>query len=179
KWTRLTMALHEAQAGDAMELLLLSEESVFHGVPEADASVAIGCLDWPGREGPGAAGSLGAGLTEVGSRLGTRAAAFLCERWPVPPEPLPAVTGSRAGPILVTAVTGDVVIAFESSRELADALPAGSLLAVEGYRHGAYQPGRQDRACAVATIDWYLISLTVPAHGSVCLPESGLPQPPG
>ncbi|HSQ38492.1 MAG TPA: alpha/beta fold hydrolase, partial [Acidimicrobiia bacterium] len=47
KWTRLTMALHEAQAGDAMELLLLSEESVFHGVPEADASVAIGCLDWP------------------------------------------------------------------------------------------------------------------------------------
>ncbi|HUU61237.1 MAG TPA: alpha/beta hydrolase, partial [Acidimicrobiia bacterium] len=179
KWTRLTMALHEAEAGDAMELLLLSEESVFHGVPNADASVAIGCLDWVGREGPSTAGSLGGGLAGVASRLGTTAADYLCERWPVRPEPIPPVTGSGAGPILVTAVTGDAVIAFESSRELADALWAGALLVVEGFRHGAYQPGRQDRACAVATIDWYLISLTVPADGSVCLPGGALPQPPG
>ena len=179
KWTRLTMALHEAQAGDAMELLLLSEESVFYGVPDADAAVAIGCLDWVGRRGPGAAGSLGGRLANVASRLGTTAASYLCERWPVPSEPPLPPTGSGARLILVAAVTGDVVVAFESSRELADALPAGALLVVEGYRHGAYQPGRQDRACAVATIDWYLISLTVPADGSVCRPGSPLPEPPG
>jgi pimeloyl-ACP methyl ester carboxylesterase len=179
KWTRLTMALHEAQAGVALELLLLSEESVFHGLPDADASVAIGCLDWASREGAGAAGSLGGELADVAARLGTTAAGYLCERWPVPQEVLPPVTGSEAGPILVTAVTGDVVIAFESSRELAGALPAGVLLVVEGYRHGAYQPGSRDRACAVATIDWYLISLTMPADGAVCLPGRPLPQPPG
>ena len=178
-WTRLTMALGEAQAGDAMELLLLSEESVSHGVPEADASVATGCLDWAGRREPAATGGPVGALTGLGARLGTGAGAYLCERWPVPPRPVPTVTGSGAGAILVAAVTGDVVTAFESSRDLAETLQAGSLLVVEGYRHGAYQPGRRDRACAVATIDWYLISLTVPADGSVCLPENGLPEPPG
>jgi len=178
-WTRLTMALHEAQAGDAMELLLLSEESVFHGIPEPDAAVAIGCLDWPGRDGRGAVGILGSGLAEVGGRLGTAPAAYLCDHWPVSPVPIPAVSGRGAGPILLAAVSGDVVIAFESSRRLADTLAEGTLLAVEGTRHGAYQPGRADRACAVAVIDWYLISLTIPPNGSVCRPESGLPEPPG
>lgn len=179
KWTRLTMALHEAEAGVALELLLLSEESVFYGLPDADAAVAIGCLDWPGREGAGAAVSLGGDLADVASRLGTTAAGYLCERWPVPPADLPSVTESGAGPILVTAVTGDVVIAFESSRGLADALPSGVLLTVEGYRHGAYQPGSRERACAVATIDWYLISRTMPADGAVCRPGRPLPEPPG
>jgi pimeloyl-ACP methyl ester carboxylesterase len=177
-WTRLTMALHEAQAGDGMELLLLSEESVSQAAADGDAAVAIGCLDWVGRQGADATGSPAEGLAGVGARLGTAAAAFLCEQWPIAPERVPPVTGSAAGPILVTAVSGDAVIAPESSRELAEALPQGVLLTVEGTRHGAYQPGEGDRACAVAVIDWYLISLTVPLDGSVCLPENGLPQPP-
>ena len=178
-WTRLTMALGEAQAGEAMELLLLSEESVSRAVADGDAAVAIGCLDWAGRGGADAAGGSEGELAGVGARLGTEAAAFLCERWPVGPEPAPPVSAASGGPILVVGVTGDALAAFESSRALAEALPEGVLLEVEGARHGAYQPWRRDHACAVAVIDWYLISLTLPVDGAVCRPESGLPHPPG
>ena len=178
-WTRLTMALAEAQAGEAMELLLLSDESVFRAAANGDAAVAIGCRDWPGRRGTRRTGSFAGELSEVGARLGTEAAAFLCEGWPVEPEPAPAVSGATGGPILVAGVTGDAVASFESSRALAGALPEGVLLEVEGTGHGAYQPWRRDHACAVAVIDWYLISLNLPRDGAVCGPDDGLPQPPG
>ena len=139
--------------------------------------MAVGCLDWPGR-GASRAGWAPQELAEIGARLGTAPAAFLCERWPIAPQAIPAADGA-AGPILVAAVAGDAVAALESSRALADAVPGGVLLEVEGTRDGAYPPGRADRACAVAVIDWHLISLTLPADGAVCGEESGLPRPPG
>lgn len=177
KWARLTMALGEAQSGEALELLLLSEESVSQAEADGDAAVAIGCLDWPSRGRT--AGAPARELAEVGAQLGTEAAPFLCEQWPVGPESAPALSTATGGPILVVGVTGDVVTAVESSRALAAALPEGVFLEVEGTRHGAYQPGRRDHACAVAVIDWYLLSLTLPANGAVCGPDSGLPRPPG
>jgi pimeloyl-ACP methyl ester carboxylesterase len=176
RWTRLTMALGEAQAGDGMELLLLSEESIHRSPTDADAGVAIGCADWVGRGS--AAGRPADELAEVAARLGTAAAGFICEHWPVDPQPIPPVGVDLETPILVAGVTGDAVAPLEASRTLADGLPGGVLLEVEGNRHGAYQPGREDRACAVAVIDWYLISLTLPIDGAICGPEDGLPRPP-
>lgn len=175
-WTRLTMALHEAQIGDPMELLLLSEESVFFATGDGDAAVATGCLDWPHRGGQST--PTGSSRAAVSARLGTTAAAYLCERWPVAAQRAPEPGGGQRNPILVTAVTGDVLVAPESSRDLAAALPNGTFLLVEGSAHGAYQPTADDRACAVAVIDWYLISLIVPPAGSICRPSEPLPEPP-
>lgn len=168
KWTRLLMALHEAQMGDALEVLLLSEEFGISGLLDPDASSAIFCLDWPGRDGLEPSPDLAERLAVAAPRLGALSGRSLCGLWPVDPELVPDVTGAGAGPILVLAATRDAVVPFESSRTLARALEKGILLVVEGSDHGAYQPGRADRACAVAAVDRYLVDLEVWADGSVC-----------
>lgn len=169
KWTRLVMALGEAQDGDGMELLLLSEEFGLPVLPAPDAQVAIRCLDWPTRQGfrmgfgPG-------GEMAVVAPTGVAAAAWpLCELWPVEPRLVPNVTGAGAGPILVLAALGDTVVSFESGRQLAGALENGILVGAEGSRHGSYQPWRSDAECVVTAVDAYLIDLRVPGAGAVCL----------
>ncbi|MFD1537266.1 alpha/beta hydrolase [Nonomuraea guangzhouensis] len=89
-----------------------------------------------------------------------------CERWPVKPTlGYPYATGVRglAGTLTVS-VTGDPITPYEGGINLAKAL-GGSLLTVEGERHGALLAGN---ACVNEAVAAYLIALRSPKEGARC-----------
>ena len=94
-----------------------------------------------------------------------RAFALPCLSWPVPASTgVEPITAAGAPPILVVGNTGDPVTPFESAEHVAANLADGHLLTYLGIGHGTY---RKD-SCADASIDSYLLDLSVPAESTVC-----------
>ena len=74
------------------------------------------------------------------------------------------VTGKGAGPIVVIGTTGDAATPLTSTRKAAKNLEEGVLVIVEADRHTGYGLN----TCVVATVDAYLISLSVPRSETYC-----------
>ncbi len=88
----------------------------------------------------------------------------VCDGWPAPSSPQPAVTGAGAPAVIVVGTSGDPATPIEASTGMAEALESGVLVTVKGDEHTGY--GLND--CIDNVIDGYLIDLVVPAVGTTC-----------
>jgi pimeloyl-ACP methyl ester carboxylesterase len=134
-----------------------------------EAFEAISCVDEqritdPAAIADGAARELAAAPYKDPGR-GAVAARDKCVFWPVPPTSTPhrpQVAGLP--PTVVVSTTGDPATPFQAGVDLATAL-GGTLVRVEGDRHGAVLVGN---ACVDDAVTAYLVDLTVPAGGTAC-----------
>jgi hypothetical protein len=171
-WPDLRLGLAGAFKGDGTVLLELAN-LLLERNPDGtysnliDADTAISCVDrpWPR--------SLSA--WQASASAAARAAPLFgapivwgnlpCAYWPVPSDPLPAITAAGAPPILVVGTTRDPATPYRWARALAKDLASGVLLGWNGDGHTAYGQGS---ACVDTIVNDYLISLKVPRNGTVC-----------
>lgn len=91
---------------------------------------------------------------------------------PVEPTPLPSVL-TNAPPVLVVGATLDASTPFVWSARIAAQISGSRLLTRNGYGHISYDKSR----CVQQKVDNYLISLTLPAHGTICQTDPDLYPP--
>jgi pimeloyl-ACP methyl ester carboxylesterase len=173
-WPALAQGLSSLAKGDGTLLLVLAdiyEDRQPDGTygNSLEAFEAISCVDEqritdPAAIADGAARELAAAPYKDAGR-GPVAARDKCAFWPVPPTSTPhrpQVAGLP--PVVVVSTTGDPATPYPAGVDLAAAL-GGTLLRVEGDRHGAVLAGN---ACVDDAVSAYLVDLTVPAGGTAC-----------
>jgi pimeloyl-ACP methyl ester carboxylesterase len=166
EWSRLDHAIADARRGDGSALVGLTDEYLQAG--SFDVYFAVNCLDytWPSGDPDAvlaAAKAAGRESPHFGEAL---VSDYLrCVDWPVPPDPLTAVTATGAPPILVVSTTGDPATPYEGGVKVAQTLESGVLLTNEGDGHGAVTGGNR---CVTTKFQRYLVDLDVPPDGSRC-----------
>jgi pimeloyl-ACP methyl ester carboxylesterase len=172
-WSILAQALAMAERGDGSVLLLLAD-SYNERRPDGTyanilaANNAVTCLDYASPADVAAYQALALRLEKLAPRFGEAVAwsGLTCALWPVHPAGDPvAPRASGASPILVIGSTGDPATPYAWAVKLAGELESGVLLTRRGEGHTAYG-GKS--ACIDEAVDAYLITLLVPAAGTVC-----------
>jgi pimeloyl-ACP methyl ester carboxylesterase len=170
-WAELESALADADNGNSSGLFTLADrynqrDSKGHFSNLADANTAINCAD-TAEKVPDATvkKTLVAWRTKY-PLFGTSLALGLltCQQWAAPREPLPAVRGAGAPPVLVIGTVNDPATPYASAQVLARTLASGRLLTWRGEGHTAYPK----TPCVTAAVDAYLVSLKVPAANASC-----------
>src|SRR5205823_12072927 len=88
-----------------------------------------------------------------------------CAFWPVKPKhDQGPITVTGAPPILLVGGTNDPTTPYSEAQSVNRQIQGSVLLTREGNGHTSYDSS----ACAHAAEDAYLISLTLPAAGTVC-----------
>ena len=138
---------------------------------ELGPNFAVDCIDVPHPTTSAEVEALASQAADAATVLPELSAAYVrvfalpCLYWPVPaPTGVEPITAAGAPPILVVGNTGDPVTPFESAEHVAANLADGHLLTYLGTGHATY---RKD-SCADASIDSYLLDLSVPAESTVC-----------
>ncbi|MEO6124100.1 MAG: alpha/beta hydrolase, partial [Ilumatobacteraceae bacterium] len=170
-WPQLAQALADAQNGDGSGLLTLFDD-YYQRRPDGtydnslEAFQVISCADTPERQTVEEADADAHLYAEAAPRLygDSQGGSYFCTFFPGSIDPRATITGAGAGPILVVGTTGDPSTPLASSRNMAKALKEGVLLVVDANQHTGYDVN----ACSKATVDAYLIDLTVPADGTEC-----------
>lgn len=136
----------------------------------SDAQVMVNCADSEERPDLAQAVKLAdevqAAAPTFGAALGWTA--LSCLDWPKAANPVPAITGEGAPPILVIGTEGDPATPYTWSQEMAATLRSATLLTYAGSGHTAFMKGV---ACVDDAVVAYLVDLKVPAAGTTC-PES-------
>ena len=170
-WPALATALAQAdQGGDAKALIDLLDTAVGGTDREAQlaGSIIYGCNDSATR-------LTGAALTGAAKAAKSGAPVFgafaiglvgLCGGWPVPDQPLGAVTGSGAPPILVLGAVDDPRAPLAAVQSLAGQLQSADLVRWQSIRHGTYPAS----TCVTGLVDAYLLHRAVPAEDTLCPP---------
>lgn len=170
-WPQLAEALADAQDGNGSGLLALYD-GYFQRQPDGsydnslEAFQVISCADTEERLTVAEEDALAPLYVEAAPRLygESEGGSYFCTFFPDSIEPRAEITGAGAGPILVVGTTGDPATPLESSRKMAESLDEGVLLTVDAEQHTGYDVND----CSMATIDAYLIDLTVPDPDAVC-----------
>jgi pimeloyl-ACP methyl ester carboxylesterase len=168
-WPTLAKALSQAAHGDGTQLYRLYEGYLhFNGEENIlEALDVISCMDTADRPTLEQDDAVAAQLATIAPRLSPgRTGTNPCSFFPAPDDPVIAVTGEGAGPILVVGTTGDPATPLDSSRKMAAALEQGRLLVVDAQQHTGYHAN----PCASRTIDDYLIDpvKNLPVDGTEC-----------
>lgn len=170
-WAELESALAEADGGSSASVFTLADRySQRNNAGEytnlVDANTVINCSDTKEKV-PDATvrGALSAWRTKY-PIFGTSLALGLlsCQQWAAPRQPLPAVRAAGAPPLLVIGTVNDPATPYASAQVLARTLATARLLTWKGEGHTAYPK----TACVTSAVNAYLISLKVPARGTVC-----------
>ena len=171
-WPYLDVALVRADQGDGSVLLSFSD-LYYERNPDGtysntvDANNAINCLDHPVNTDISFYDSLGEKYAAA-SRLFGRAFQYdwlICAFWPVKPTRQPGpLDAPGAPPILLVGGTNDSATPYVWAQSVHTHLTNSVLLTRQGNGHTSYD----SNACAHAAEDAYLISLTLPAEGTVC-----------
>jgi pimeloyl-ACP methyl ester carboxylesterase len=171
RWPALAQSLAAAANGDGAGLLRFHDD-YFQRNP-ADGSYtnllesfkAITCADDGDRLTPEESDAEAQELIGIAPRLFPfTTGSYTCDFFPPSADPRIAITGERAGPIVVIGTTGDPSTPLDSSTAMADALEDGNLVAVVANRHTAYRSGD----CINDIVHQYLIWLEVPAADTRC-----------
>jgi pimeloyl-ACP methyl ester carboxylesterase len=171
-WPDLRAGLASAFDGDGTVLLQLAN-LLLERNPDGtysnlvDANAAISCVDKPW---PRSLSSWRAAASAAARAAPLFGAPIVwgnlpCAYWPVPSDPLPALTAAGAPPILVVGTTRDPATPYRSAKALTRDLDSGVLLGWNGDGHTAYGEGS---ACVDTIVNNYLLSLKVPRSGTVC-----------
>lgn len=162
-------AIAHGQRGDGMLFEMFAQEFVQD--IELGPNFAVDCIDIPHPTTSAEVEALASQAADAATVLPelsgayVRAFALPCLSWPVPATTgVEPITAAGAPPILVIGNTGDPVTPFESAEHVSADLADGHLLTYLGIGHATY---RKD-SCADASIDTYLLDLTVPAESTVC-----------
>jgi pimeloyl-ACP methyl ester carboxylesterase len=165
-WPELAQALADAQDGDGSGIVALAD--VYLGIVDFDPYFAVNCTDlaWPRGDADAffaAADEAGRASPHFGEAL---VADYLrCVDWPVPADPLPAITAPGTPPILVVSTTGDPATPHANGVAVAERLEAGVLVVNRGEGHGALTSAG---SCISAIVAAYLIDGVVPEDGATC-----------
>ncbi len=173
-WPTLARGLGQAQAGNADGLVALADSYLKRNPDGSYPSgfeiyFAVSCLDaaWPTDPDAffDAAASAGAAYPRFGEAVVNDY--VRCALWPVPPQPLEAVTEAVEGlpPIVVISTTGDPATPYQSGVEVAGEIPGAVLVTNEGDRHTIYTQGKP---CIDDPVTTYLVALTPPAEDLTC-----------
>ncbi len=170
-WPALAKALAAAdQTGDVDALADLLDTAVGGSDLQAQlaGSIIYGCNDSATRL-TGPALTAAATAAKTGSPVfGAFAVGLvgLCGGWPVPDQPLGAVTGSGAPPLLVLGAVDDPRAPLAAVQSLAGQLQSAELVRWQSVRHGTYPAS----TCVTGLVDAYLLHRTVPAQDTLCPP---------
>ena len=170
-WDTLTIALVDADHGDASGILSLDDlynERADNGTYSnvEDANATIGCADTTQRPTFAQARALEPVWRASNPLFGGSAASSLgfCSAWKAPPDEEITVANNHAAPIVVIGNTGDPATPIAGARHLAELLGTAQLLVWDGDGHTAYPK----TTCITDAVDNYLINLTLPAIGATC-----------
>lgn len=171
-WPYLDAGLVLADRGDGKILLALSDlyyqrnaDGTYSNAE--DANNAINCLDHPVNTDISFYDSLKDRYTAASPLFGP---AFeydwlTCTYWPVKPKLQPGpLDAPGAPPILLVGGTNDSATPYAWAQAVHGEISNSVLLTRQGNGHTSYD----SNACARAAEDAYLISLTLPADGTVC-----------
>ena len=172
-WRYLDQALTAAENGDGRILLLLADaynhrnadgtySNLFNG-----AFHAAYCLDWPVPTDIADYDKLGPSFTKASALFGpwSQYANLQCAYWPVKPKNAQGpLTVQGAPPILLVGGTNDPATPYQESVAVSKQIQGSVLLTRQGNGHTSYDSS----SCAHAAEDAYLISLRLPAQGTVC-----------
>ena len=172
-WGYLDQALTALDRGDGTTLLFLADQynqrhtdgsydNLFNGAYQGTY-----CLDFTFPTDIAAYDRLGPAFAKASPLFGpwSQYSNLQCAYWPVKPkhggEPL---TVSGAPPILLVGGTNDPATPYFEAQSVNRQIPGSVLLTRQGNGHTSYDSD----ACSHAAEDAYLISLTLPAAGTVC-----------
>jgi len=170
-WDTLTIALVDADHGDAAGILALDDfynernsDGTYSNIEDANAT--IGCADTTQRPSFAQARALEPVWRAIDPLFGGAAASGLgfCSVWKAPPDQQITVADHGAAPIVVIGNTADPVTPITGARHLAALLGTARLLVWDGDGHTAYPK----TSCITDAVDNYLINLTLPAIGTTC-----------
>jgi pimeloyl-ACP methyl ester carboxylesterase len=171
-WPDLRTGLADAFAGNGTALvelanLFMERNSTGTYSNLADADTAISCLDRPWPRSVAAYQAAAAAAQGDAPLFGAPIvwSSLPCAYWPIPSDPLPRIRAAGAPPILVVGTLRDPATPYRWAQALAGDLASGVLLGWDGDGHTAYGEGS---ACVDTIVNNYLISLSVPASGTVC-----------
>jgi pimeloyl-ACP methyl ester carboxylesterase len=170
RWPSLSSALGAAERGDGSQILSLTR-SYLGDAPGStinpDASSAINCLDHPVETNVEAYDGLATQAAARSRHFGPYFAwaGLMCATWrATPTRTAHPVTAPDSPPALVIGTTSDAATPFSWAQHVASTLSRGALLTREGTGHVAILGS----SCARATVDRYLVDLTLPPPGTVC-----------
>ena len=164
-WNRLDAAVADALEGDGSGLVDLAD--AYLGLGAFEVYFAVNCLDfaWPADEDAflQAAKATAADAPHFGEAIVNDY--IRCADWPVPADPLEAVTAPGTPPILVVSTTGDPATPYEAGVTLAERLDNGVLVTYEGDGHTVVADGND---CIDGIVVDYLVNDVVPRDGVTC-----------
>ncbi len=170
-WPALDAGLTTADRGDGTVLAELSDvlsERNPNGTYTnlLDALEAVDCLDRPVPTEIAYYDSLGPIFSKISPLLGPwlQYSNLGCAYWPVKPTGHPEpLTADGAPPILVVGATNDPVTPYAWAQSVQQQLAGSVLLTRQGNGHTS-----GNDACSAGAESEYLITLTLPAVGTVC-----------
>lgn len=171
-WTYLDTAIASLERGDGSILLTLADQYIHrHSDGTYDNFIAINwatyCLDFAVPTDVAAYDKLRAAFAQASPFFGpwSQYDNLQCAYWPVKAkhstEPIPV---SGAAPILLVGGTNDPATPYSEAQSVNRQIGGSVLLTRQGNGHTSYDVS----TCAHAAEDAYLLSLTLPAVGTVC-----------
>jgi pimeloyl-ACP methyl ester carboxylesterase len=172
-WRYLDQGLTAAENGDGRILLLLADAYNHRNTDGTYTNLFNGafhsayCLDWPVPTDVADYDKLGPTFTKASALFGpwSQYANLQCAYWPAKPKNgLAPLTVQGAPPILLVGGTNDPATPYAEAVAVSKQIEGSVLLTRQGNGHTSYDSS----ACAHAAEDAYLISLKLPAAGTVC-----------
>ena len=161
----LDLAVAAAVAGDGARMVALADQ--YEQLVDFSVYFAVSCLDttWP--DTPDALLAEAKQAAQVAPHFGEALMTdyLRCPVWPVPPDPLGAITAPGTPPILVVSTTGDPATPYENGVTVADRLASAVLLTNEGEGHTVVFQGS---SCVDGVVVDYLVDQRVPDAGARC-----------
>ena len=171
-WKYLDQGLTATDQGNGTILMALSDAYLGRQADgsydnEVEANWAVNCLDRPVPTEVTAYDALGPSYTSASSVFGPffQYGNLQCAFWPVKATgKVGPITAEGAPPILLVGGTNDPATPYAWAQSVHRQLAGSVLLTRRGNGHVSYDKS----ACIQAAEDAYMISLTLPAPGTVC-----------
>jgi hypothetical protein len=171
-WSTLDQALAATDKDNGAPLLRLADFYLARNPDgtydnETDAFVSVNCLDQPVPTDIAVYDQLGTTYAAASPLFGpwSQYGNLICAYWPVKATGHTGpITADGAPPILLIGGTNDPATPYAWSQAVNRQLKGSVLLTRQGNGHTSYDAS----VCAHAAIDNYLISLKLPAQGTVC-----------
>ena len=171
-WQSTARAIADLRGGGADKLLALVDRQTGRQPDgsydnSSDAQVMVNCSDQTQRIDAAAAAEAEARIVAASPIFGPLLGSGLdsCSDWPVPTNPVPAISADGSAPILVVGTVGDPATPYEWSERMVEALGPATLLTYEGDGHTAFLTSG---ACIQDAVSTYLVDLELPPPGTRC-----------
>lgn len=173
RWSKLAGALAAARAGDGSELLDLADGYLGRRADGTysntmDVYYAVTSIDTSSWRDPAATEALAAEMRDSAPRIGAYLpyTSLPAAVWPVAPwRAAGPVSAPGVAPVLLIGGTRDPATPYSSAVAVSQQLPGSVLLTRDADGHTSFLAGSD---CVDEAVTRYLVSLELPAAGTVC-----------